>query len=207
MAKSPFKMRSGNSTPFKQMGSSPSKQDNAFDQEKITLKTRKNPNTGETEKYATGYDADIDDIRRAKAIKGIHDDITDSSNEGTRAGVSPGGIAEKAGYSGGVGGATMLRKGIFENKYNIGNKEGKYASKLGEEGTDVNIAKRILKENEVASQLTKDIDFDSTVLAESETRGLKYNPSKKKKKNKTKTTSTKSKKVDYARSLLKDNKQ
>ena len=188
MARTPFKLRSGNSTPFKMMGSSPLKQDEVFDQEKIQKETRINPHTEEVEEYATGYDADIDDIRRAKTVKAIHDDITGGA-WGTRSGVTAGGVADKFGYSGKAGGAIMGQKGIYEHKYNVGNEAGNYASRIGglyQGRTDIDIAKHILKENKGASELVKDIDPSSKVpyaaaYTESETRGLKYDPKKKKK--------------------------
>ena len=200
MARKPFKLRSGNSTLFKLMGSSPLRDgDKAFDQKKIKIQTRENPNTGETEKRATGYDASIDDIRKAKLITAAHDDMTNESNYGTRSGVTEGGPADKLGYSGRSTGAMMGNKGMFESKYNVGNEKGKYASKLGTRGRDIDIDKHIIKTNKGASKLVKPIN--SSVEAESTTKGLKLNTNKKKK-SKATNTSTKSKKVDYAKSQL-----
>lgn len=204
-AKSSFVAKTGGKKPAllkKENGgisNSPQNQDTkAFDQEKIIIKTRTNPYTKKVEKYAAGYDADINDIRKAKAVKAISDDITGEAF-GTRSGVSSGGVAEKAGYSGRAGGAITLGKGIYESKYNVGNEEGNYASKL--EGTDIAIAEYILKENEMASKLLR--DRNPNVELEYDQSGLKLNDGKTKEKSKTTTTVPKSKKVAYAKSLLK----
>ena len=202
MARTPFKLRSGNTTPFKLMGSSPLREETAFDQKKINIQTRENPRTGETEKRATGYNAGIDDIRKAKLVVAANDDIQE--NYGTRSGVTEGGPADKLGYSGGSAGAMMGKKGMFESKYNVGNEEGKYASQLGTEGTDIDIAQHIIKTNKGASELAKPINL--SVEAESTTKGLELNTNKKKK-SKATNTSTKSKKVDYATSQLTVRKQ
>lgn len=199
MARTPFKLRG---SPFQRnfgIGS-PLREENAFDQKKIKIQTRENPNTGKTEKRATGYNADIDDIRKAKLVVTAADDINSDSNWGTRSGVTEGGPADKLGYSGRVGGATYGKKGMFESKYNVGNEEGKYASQLGTEGSDIEIAKNILRTAGTTSDLVKPINLN--VEAESTTKGLKLNTNKKKKTSKTTTTSTKSKKVDYAKSQL-----
>ena len=202
MARTPFKLRSGNSTPFKLMGSSPLREDKAFDQKKINIQTREHPKTGKTEKRATGYNAGIDDIRKAKLLITAHDDI--QKNYGTRSGVTEGGPADILGYSGRSVGAMTGKKGMFESKYNVGNEEGKYASQLGTEGTDIDIAQHIIKTNKGASELAKPINL--SVEAESTTKGLELNTNKKKK-SKATNTSTKSKKVDYATSQLTVRKQ
>ena len=192
----PFKMRSGNTTSFKQMGSSPLHNgDKAFDQEKIKLKT--NPNNSKDVRN-DGYEADIDDIRKAKVVKAAVDDMTGNA-EGTRSGVTSGGTADKLGYSGRAAGAMMGNKGVFEPKYNV----GEYGTI--DHGTDSEIAQNIINTNKGASELAKPINLN--VEAESTTKGLKLNTNKKKKKSKTKKPSVKIDKLAYAKSQLKVKKK
>lgn len=197
MKRSAFKLKSGNTTSFKQMGSSPLHNgDKAFDQEKIKLKTNPNDNT---DVRNVGYEADIDDIRKAKVVKAVVDDLTSDSNTGTRSGVTKGGVADKLGYSGRATGAMMGNKGVFEHKYNV----AEYGT-IGY-GTDSEIARNIINTNKGASELVKPINLN--VEAESTTKGLKLNTKKKKKKSEVKKPSTKINKLAYAKSQLKVKKK
>ena len=176
---------------------SPLHQDKAFDQKKIKNVTRTNPSSNKEETVNKGYNADIDDIRKAKLVSNMASDMRE--NQGTRSGVTSGGAADKLGYSGRAGSASMLGKGMFEPKYNI----GEYGSI--DRGTDQAIAKNIRQENRVASKLAKPINLN--VEAESTTKGLKLNTKKKKKKSEVKKPSTKINKLAYAKSQLKVKKK
>tara|TARA_R110000744_G_scaffold100380_1_gene193663 strand:- start:113 stop:700 length:588 start_codon:yes stop_codon:yes gene_type:complete len=190
MKRSAFKLKSGNTTPFKQMGSSPLHNgDKAFDQAKIKLKT--NPNNSKDVRNV-GYEADIDDIRKAKVVKAVVDDMSGDA-EGTRSGVTSGGAADKLGYSGRAAGAMTGNKGVFEHKYNVA-EYGRI-----DHGTDSEIARNIINTNKGASELARPINLDGPDVIP---KGLKLNTNKKKKKSKATTTSTKSKKVNYAKSQL-----
>tara|TARA_R110000823_G_C15677333_1_gene473839 strand:- start:51 stop:647 length:597 start_codon:yes stop_codon:yes gene_type:complete len=196
-------------TPYKMKGSpmarnfgigSPLHQDKAFDQKKIKNVTRTNPSSNKEETVNKGYNADIDDIRKAKLVSNMASDM--SENQGTRSGVTSGGAADKLGYSGRAGGASMLGKGIFEPKYNVG-EYGRIEGSRGTQGGDTDIAKNIRLSNNL--DLVKPINLN--VEAESTTKGLRLNTKKKKKKSEVKKPSTKINKLAYAKSQLKVKKK
>ena len=173
---------------------SPLHQDKAFDQKKIKNVTRTNPSSNKEETVNKGYNADIDDIRKAKLVSNMASDM--SEHFGTRSGVASGGAADKLGYSGRA--ASMLGKGIFEPKYNVG-EYGRIEGSRDTQAGDTDIAKNIRLSNNL--DLVKPINLN--VEAESTTKGLRLNT----KKSEVKKPSTKINKLAYAKSQLKVKKK
>ena len=115
------------------MGSSPVKNtEDAYSQKKIKLKT--NPKD-KTDIMNVGYDADIDDMRMAKTIKSLDKEIqTEGSYHG-------GYRSDALGYKGKELSAAMTGKGIYKEKYNV----GEYGSI--DKGTDLSISQNITRQS------------------------------------------------------------